>query len=69
MMLTPMLTMTALRAAYAGGLTPLDMVEEVIRRRDALADRAVFITETPADALRSAARAVMDGPRAARQSR
>ena len=63
MMLPPMLTIAALNAAYAGGLTPLDVVQEVIRRRDALADRAVFITETPADALRAAARAVMDGPR------
>lgn len=62
MMLPPMLTIPALRAAYAAGLTPLDVVEEVIRRRDALADRAVFITETPADALRDAARAVMAGP-------
>ena len=63
MMLPPMLTIAALQAAYAGGLTPLDMVEEVIRRRAALADRAVFITETPAAALRDAARAVMAGPR------
>ncbi len=62
-MLPPMLTIAALQAAYAGGLTPLDMVEEVIRRRDALIDRAVFITETPAEALRDAARAVMAGPR------
>jgi len=61
-MLPPMLTLTALQQAYANGLTPLDMVEEVIRRRDALPDRAVFITETPADALRAAARAVMDLP-------
>jgi hypothetical protein len=63
MMLPPMLTIAALQAAYAGGITPLDVVEEVIRRRDALADRAVFITETPAEALRDAARAVMAGPR------
>lgn len=62
MMLPPMLTIAALRAAYAAGLTPLDVVEEVIRRRDALADRAVFITETPAEDLRAAARAVMAGP-------
>ncbi|MEI6097007.1 MAG: allophanate hydrolase [Alphaproteobacteria bacterium] len=62
-MLPPMLTIAALQAAYAGGLTPLDVVEEVIRRRDALADRAVFITETPAEALLDAARAVMAGPR------
>ncbi len=57
------LTIAALRAAYDGGLTPLNVVDEVIRRRDALADRAVFITETPADSLRQAARALMDGPR------
>jgi allophanate hydrolase len=63
MMLPPMLTIAALQNAYAGGMTPLDVVEEVIRRRDALADRAVFITETPAEALRDAARAVMAGPR------
>ncbi|MFN5996395.1 MAG: allophanate hydrolase [Paracoccaceae bacterium] len=63
MMLPRMLTIAALQDAYAGGLTPLEMVEEVIRRRDALADRAVFITETPAEALREAARAVMAGPR------
>lgn len=63
MMFPPMLTIAALQQAYAGGLSPLDMVEEVIRRRDALPDRAVFITETPAEALRAAARAVMDGPR------
>lgn len=63
MMLPPMLTIAALQSAYAEGLTPLDVVEEVVRRRDALTDRAVFITETPADALRDAARAVMAGPR------
>jgi allophanate hydrolase len=63
MMLPPMLTIAALQAAYAGGLTPLDVVEEVIRLRSALADRAVFITETSAKALRDAARAVMAGPR------
>lgn len=62
-MLPPMLTLPALQQAYASGLTPLDVVEEVIRRRDALPDRAVFITETPADTLRAAARAVMDLPR------
>lgn len=62
-MLPPMLTLPVLQQAYANGLTPLDVVEEVIRRRDALPDRAVFITETPADTLRAAARAVMDLPR------
>lgn len=63
MMMPPMMTFAALQAAYADGLTPLDIVDEVIRRRDALTDRAVFITETPADDLRAAARAVMAGPR------
>ncbi|TNC47626.1 allophanate hydrolase [Rubellimicrobium rubrum] len=62
-MLPPMMTIAALNAAYAGGHTPLDVVEEVIRRRDAIPDRAVFITETPAEALRAAAQAVMAGPR------
>jgi allophanate hydrolase len=63
MMLPPMLTIATLNAAYARGATPLDVVEEVIRRRDALPDRAVFISETPPDALRAAARAVIGGPR------
>jgi allophanate hydrolase len=62
-MLPMMLTLPALQAAYAAGTTPLDVVEEVIARRAALTDRAVFITETPDDALRAAARAVMAGPR------
>ncbi len=62
-MLPDMLTLPALHAAYAAGLTPLDVVEQVIIRRSELADRAVFITETPDDALRAAARAVMAGPR------
>ena len=63
MTLPPMLTLPALQAAYAGGLTPLEMVEEVIRRRDASADPAVFIAETTADVLRDAARSIMAGPR------
>ncbi len=58
-----MLTLPALRAAYAAGGTPLDVVDAVIARRAALTDRAVFITETPDDDLRTAARALMTGPR------
>lgn len=58
-MLPRMMTLAALKAAYAGGATPLDVVEEVIARRAALADAAVFITATPDAALRAAARAVM----------
>jgi allophanate hydrolase len=57
-----MLTLPALSAAYAAGLTPLDLVEEIITRRAAVADRAVFITQTPDDAMRAAARAIMAGP-------
>ncbi|QYK43601.1 MAG: allophanate hydrolase [Paracoccaceae bacterium] len=64
-MLPAMLTLPALDAAYAAGATPLDMVEEVIARRAALAarDPAVFITATPDGDLRAAARALMAGPR------
>lgn len=63
MTLPLMLTLADVQAAYAAGLTPLAMVEEVIRRGAALADKAVFISPTPDDALREAALAVMAGPR------
>ena len=53
-MLPAMLTIAALQATTSGSLTPLDVVEEVIRRRDALADRAVFITKTSASLVRQA---------------
>lgn len=64
MMLLPrMLTLTALRAAYAAGATPLDVAEAVIARRAALTDPAMFITPVADDDLRAAARALMDqGP-------
>ena len=58
-MLPEMMTIDAIRAAYAAGASPLDVVEAVIARRDALADRAVFITETPPEVLRAEARALM----------
>ena len=62
-MLPTMLTLPALRAAYAGGTTPLEVIEEVIARRAALADPAVFITATPDEALRAEARRLMaEGP-------
>ncbi|QYZ70330.1 allophanate hydrolase [Neotabrizicola shimadae] len=62
-MLPLMLTLPALRAAYAEGATPLDVIEEVIARRAALADPAVFISTVADDDLREAARAVMaEGP-------
>lgn len=63
MQLPDMMTIAALRAAYAAGATPLEVIEEVIARRDALADRAVFITETPAERLRAEAKRLAErGP-------
>ena len=58
-----MLTLPALRAAYAAGATPMDLAEAVIARRAALSDPAVFIAPVPDDALRDAAAALMTGPR------
>lgn len=59
-MLPPMLTLGAIRAAYAAGATPLELIEEVIARRAELVarDPAVFITLTDADVLRDEARAL-----------
>jgi allophanate hydrolase len=62
-MLPAMLTLPALRAAYTEGLTPPDVIEEVIARRAALADPAVFISVVPDGELRAVAQALMaDGP-------
>ncbi|MCF1707517.1 allophanate hydrolase [Tabrizicola sp. J26] len=62
-MLPMMLTLPALRAAYAAGTTPLAVIEEVIARRAALPDPAVFITATPDEMLRAEARRLTDeGP-------
>lgn len=58
-MLPKMLTLPALRAAYDGGMTPLEVIEEVISRRASLADPAVFISTVSDDDLRAAARALM----------
>jgi allophanate hydrolase len=55
-MLPAMLDLASLRAAYANGTTPLDVVEEVIKRRAAWNDPAVFITVVSDEALREAAR-------------
>ncbi|MDO9416240.1 allophanate hydrolase [Pararhizobium sp.] len=55
-MLPTILDLSSLRAAYQAGLTPLDLVEEVIARRAASNDPAIFITPEPDDALRAAAR-------------
>ncbi|UVC06547.1 allophanate hydrolase [Rhizobium sp. TH2] len=59
-MLPAVLDLTALRAAYAGGTTPLDVIEDVIARRRAWDDPAAFITATPDYDLRAAARELMD---------
>ncbi len=58
-MLPTILDIATLRAAYASGLTPLDVVEEVIARRAASADPAIFITKVADDTLREAAKALM----------
>lgn len=58
-MLPTMLDLASLKAAYASGATPLDVVEEVISRRKTSDDPAIFITETPDEDLRSAARELM----------
>jgi allophanate hydrolase len=58
-MLPTILDLSSLRAAYQSGLTPLDLVEEVIARRAASKDPAVFITPAPDDDLRAAARDLM----------
>ncbi|KQO83924.1 allophanate hydrolase [Rhizobium sp. Leaf262] len=53
------LDLSSLKAAYAGELSPLDLVEEVLSRIAASDDPAIFISKTPADELRSAARDLM----------
>jgi len=50
----------SLRRAYAEGATPLDLVEALIARMDAATDPAIFITRTPDEALRLAARELME---------
>ncbi len=59
-MLPTILDLASLKAAYASGLTPLDLVEEVIARRKASDDPAVFITQTSDEDLRAAAKALME---------
>lgn len=59
-MLPTMLDLASLKAAYASGLTPFDVMEEIISRRKACDDPAVFITQTPDEDLRAAAKALME---------
>lgn len=58
-MLPIILDISALRAAYSSGLTPLDVMEDIIARRAASADPAIFITAVPDDALREMATALV----------
>ncbi len=58
-MIPAILDLAALKALYAAGLSPLDLVEEVIARRKASDDPAIFITETPDEDLRAAAKALL----------
>jgi allophanate hydrolase len=63
MMLPEIMTLSALRAAYADGTTPLDVVEAVIERRRESKDPAIFIHAVADDDLRAQARAlVAQGP-------
>ncbi len=52
------LDLGALRAAYAGGLTPAALVEEIWRRCEAHGDPAVWIHRLPLEELRSHARRI-----------
>ncbi|MBN8952674.1 MULTISPECIES: allophanate hydrolase [unclassified Rhizobium] len=55
-MLPTILDLTSVKDAYKAGLSPLDLVEEIIERCNASDDPAVFITLTSPEALRQAAR-------------
>jgi allophanate hydrolase len=59
-MLPAILDLASVAQAYAKGLSPLDLVEEVIARRNASTDPAIFITAVPDEDLRAAARDLMD---------
>lgn len=58
-MLPKILNLVSLQKAYQNGVTPLDIVEEVIKRRAASNDPAVFITATSESSLRKAAQDLM----------
>jgi allophanate hydrolase len=58
-MLPTILDLTSVRDAYQAGLSPLDLVEEVIARCAASDDPAVFITLTSPEALRDAAQELL----------
>jgi allophanate hydrolase len=58
-MIPAILDLASLQALYAEGLSPLDLVEEIIARRKASDDPAIFITQTPDEDLRRAAKALV----------
>ncbi|HBF32764.1 allophanate hydrolase [Rhizobium sp.] len=58
-MLPTILDLASLQTAYANGLSPVQLVEEVIARCNASDDPAIFITKTPEDDLRSQAQALL----------
>jgi allophanate hydrolase len=58
-MLPKILDLVSVRKAYQSGVTPMELVEEVITRRAASTDPAIFITATPDNALRKAAQDLM----------
>lgn len=58
-MIPAILDLASLKALYAEGLSPLDLVEEVIARRKASDDPAIFITQTPDEDLRASAMALV----------
>ena len=59
-MLPTILDLSSVRAAYADGLTPLQLVEEVIARCDAVDDPAIFISRASAEQLRMQAKDLME---------
>lgn len=58
-MLPTFLDLASLKSFHSAGGSPLALVEEVIARRAALTDKAVFITPAPDEALRQAAAALL----------
>lgn len=58
-MLPTILDIASVSAFYAGGGTPLDIVDQIIARSAAWPDKAVFITPVDAGAVREAARHLM----------
>ncbi|WP_417308557.1 allophanate hydrolase [Devosia sp.] len=60
MTLPTSLDISALQKLYAGGATPLDLVEALIARLNASTDPAIFISRASDDALRQAAGELME---------